>query len=88
MFSKITFLDLVVRDCHQISLLILSRFKRIKKLLVPLKSSENLWFNRFYGAIDPLIAVAFDSPNSFISEVTHIETSSLICFANQWTIFL
>ena len=35
-----------VRNCLHISLLRLSEFKRINKLLLPLKSSENLWLNR------------------------------------------
>ena len=35
----------VVRDCLQISLLILSELKRINYLLFPLKSSEN---HRFF----------------------------------------
>ena len=34
-----------VRDRLQLSLLIFSQFKRINKLLFPLKSSDNLWFS-------------------------------------------
>ena len=34
-----------IKDRLQISLLILSEFKRINWLLFPLKSSENLWFS-------------------------------------------
>ena len=32
-------------DCHQFSPVILSKFERINELLLPLKSSENLWFS-------------------------------------------
>ena len=34
-----------IRDHHQLLLLILSEIDRIKQLLFPLKSSENLWFS-------------------------------------------
>ena len=38
-------IDFLIRNCLQISLLILSKFKQINKLLFALKSSENLWLS-------------------------------------------
>ena len=36
---------LIHNPCRQISLLILTKFKPINKLLSPLKSSGNIWFS-------------------------------------------
>ena len=45
LFNMLKYWKTEIRDPLQISLLILSEFKRINQILIPLKSSENLWFS-------------------------------------------